>query len=78
MVLPGLPAPAEADRFDQPTRNNLLKNGISTLRYDAGGNVMIEMVTTTYKTNSFGVAARAYFRLQSKWTADYFVMRGKC
>lgn len=72
MVLPGLPAPAEADRFDQPTRNNLLKNGISTLRYDAGGNVMIEMVTTTYKTNSFGVATRAYFKLQSKWTADYF------
>jgi len=72
MILPGLPAPAEVDRFDQPTRNNLLKNGISTLRYDAGGNAMIEMVATTYKTNSFGVPTRAYFKLQSKWTADYF------
>lgn len=72
MVLPGIPAPAERDRFDQPTRNNLLKNGISTLRYDAGGNSMIEMVATTYKTNSFGVPTRAYFKLQSKWTADYF------
>ncbi|AMP13677.1 phage tail sheath subtilisin-like domain-containing protein [Collimonas pratensis] len=72
MVLPGIPAPAESVRFDQPTRNNLLKYGLSTLRYDAGGNVMIEMVTTTYKTNSFGVPTRAYFKLQSKWTADYF------
>ncbi|NDP59576.1 MAG: phage tail protein [Oxalobacteraceae bacterium] len=72
MVLPGIPAPAESARFDQPTRNNLLKNGISTLRYDAGGNAMIEMVATTYKTNSFGVPTRAYFKLQSKWTADYF------
>lgn len=72
MVLPGIPAPAENARFDQPTRNNLLKNGISTLRYDAGGNAMIEMVATTYKTNSFGVPTRAYFKLQSKWTADYF------
>ncbi|WP_025918205.1 phage tail sheath subtilisin-like domain-containing protein [Herminiimonas sp. CN] len=72
MVLPGIPAPAEVARFDQPTRNNLLKNGISTLRYDAGGNAMIEMVSTTYKTNSFGVPTRAYFKLQSKWTADYF------
>lgn len=72
MILPGIPAPAESARFDQPTRNNLLKNGISTLRYDAGGNAMIEVVATTYKTNSFGVPSRAYFKLQSKWTADYF------
>lgn len=72
MILPGIPAPAEVSRFDQPTRNNLLKNGISTLRYDAGGNAMIEMVATTYKTNSFGIPTRAYFKLQSKWTADYF------
>jgi phage tail sheath gpL-like len=72
MLLPGIPAPAEGARFDMPTRNNLLKNGISTLRYDAGGNAMIEMVATTYKTNSFGVPTRAYFKLQSKWTADYF------
>jgi phage tail sheath gpL-like len=72
MVLPGIPAPAENARFDQPSRNNLLKNGISTLRYDAGGNAMIEMVATTYKTNAFGVPTRAYFKLQSKWTADYF------
>jgi phage tail sheath gpL-like len=72
MVLPGLPAPAEKDRFDQPTRNNLLKAGISTLRYGPDGSVYIEMVVTTYKTNTMGVPTRAYFKLQSKWTADYF------
>lgn len=72
MVLPGIPAPAEGARFDMPARNNLLKAGISTLRYDASGASMIEMVATTYKTNSFGVPTRAYFKLQSKWTADYF------
>lgn len=72
MVLPGIPAPAEVDRFDQPTRNNLLKAGISTFRYGADGTVAIEMIATTYKTNSFGVPTKAYFKLQSKWTADYF------
>lgn len=72
MVLPGLPAPAEKDRFDQATRNNLLKAGISTLRYGPDGSVSIEMVVTTYKTNTMGVPTRAYFKLQSKWTADYF------
>ncbi|TCS35796.1 phage tail sheath gpL-like [Paucimonas lemoignei] len=72
MTLPGLPAPAEKDRFDQPTRNNLLKAGISTLRYGPDGTVMIEMIVSTYKTNSMGVPTRAYFKIQSKWTADYF------
>lgn len=72
MVLPGIPAPAEKDRFDQPTRNNLLKAGISTFRYGTDGTTMIEMIVTTYKTNSMGVPTRAYFKLQSKWTADYF------
>lgn len=72
MVLPGIVAPAEADRFDQPTRNNLLKAGISTFRYGPDGSTMIELITTTYKTNSMGVPTRAYFKLQSKWTADYF------
>jgi phage tail sheath gpL-like len=72
MVLPGIPAPAEKDRFDKSTRNTLLKAGISTLIYDAGGNTMIEMIVTMYKTNSFGIPTRAYFKLQSKWTVDYF------
>lgn len=72
MVLPGIPAPAENARFDTPTRNNLLRAGISTLRYDASGAAFIEIVATTYKTNVFGVPSRAYFKLQSKWTADYF------
>ncbi len=72
MVLNGFPAPAERDRFDKPTRNNLLKNGGSSFRYAKDGSMQLEIIATTYKTNGAGVATKAYFKLQSKWGADYF------
>ncbi|MBF8179658.1 phage tail sheath subtilisin-like domain-containing protein [Herminiimonas contaminans] len=75
MVLTGIPAPAERDRGTLAEHNALLKKGISTFKYGAGGEVMIEMVCTTYKTNSFGMPTKSYFKINSKWGADYFRFR---
>jgi phage tail sheath gpL-like len=75
MPLTGIPAPAEGDRGDNNDHNALLKKGISTFKYGPDGSTMIEMVCTTYKTNSFGMPTTSYFKLQSKWGADYFRFR---
>ncbi|MBR8137187.1 phage tail sheath subtilisin-like domain-containing protein [Burkholderia cenocepacia] len=72
MVLPNIEPPAEKDRFTWEERNNLLKKGISTLMSTAAGETALEQIATTYKVNSFGMPTRAYFKIQSKWTAAYF------
>lgn len=75
MELTGIPAPAEGDRATKADHNALLKKGISTFKYGAGGTTMLEMVCTTYKTNAFGMPTKSFFKLQSKWGADYFRFR---
>lgn len=75
MELTGLPAPAEVDRWDNADHNAILKKGISTFKYGAGGTTMLEMVCTTFKTNSFGMPTKSYFKINSKWGADYFRFR---
>lgn len=75
MPLTGLPAPAQIDRGDNNDHNALLKKGISTFKYGPDGSTMLEMVCTTFKTNAFGMPTTSYFKLQSKWGADYFRFR---
>jgi phage tail sheath gpL-like len=75
MELIGVTAPAEVDRGDNNDHNALLKKGISTFKYGAGGVTMLEMVCTTYKTNSFGMPTKSYFKINSKWGADYWRFR---
>jgi phage tail sheath gpL-like len=58
--LTGILAPAAADRFDGPTRNLLLQDGIATWKVDAGGNVLISRAVTTYLTNAAGITDRSY------------------
>ena len=73
MEMTGIPAPAEADRFDENTKETLLRNGGSSFRYgDNDGTMRMEIVATTYKTTSAGAPTKAYYKLQSKWGADYF------
>jgi len=71
LVVPGLMAPARADRFTRQERDLLLRDGISTFTVDQGGNVLIERVVTTYQVNGFGIEDVSYLDLESKWTADY-------
>lgn len=70
LVLPGLMAPPVKSQFTRDQRDILLRNGISTFLVDQGGNVLIEMVVTTYQTNAFGIPDVSYLKLNSVWTAD--------
>lgn len=71
LVLPNLLPPPETARFTRLERDLLLRDGVSTTVVDAGGQVLIERVITTYQTNAFGQEDVSYLDLESKWTVDY-------
>ncbi len=69
--LPSVLAPAEADRFNAQERNLLLRDGISTIIFEADDTAIVEQVITTYQTNSLGMEDVALLKLNTKWTVDY-------
>lgn len=71
LEVPGLLAPAEADRFTRPERELLLRDGISTFEVAQDGTVLIEQIITTYQTNPQGIDDVSYLMLNTKWTADF-------
>ncbi len=71
LPLPGLLAPDETDKLTQAERNTLLYDGISTTKADFGGNVVIERLITTYKTNAVGADDTSYLRLETMLTLMY-------
>ena len=71
LAMPGMLAPAQADRFTRQERDLLLRDGISTFTVDQGGNLAIERVITTYQTNAYGIEDVSLLDLETKWTADY-------
>lgn len=71
LVLPGVLAPAIADRWTRDERNLALFDGISTTVVDAGGQVLIERLITTYQTNAFGVADTSYLDVETVRTIAY-------
>jgi len=71
LTLPGVLAPKEADRYTQEERNLHLHDGISTFKVDAGGNVLIERLITTYQTNPFGVEDISYLDVTTLRTLAY-------
>ncbi|ABS69711.1 Mu tail sheath family protein [Xanthobacter versatilis] len=60
LALPGVEAPAEADRFSDTEQDLLLKGGISTFNVSDDGTVSIDRVVTTYKVSPLGVTDRAW------------------
>ncbi|MTW19091.1 phage tail protein [Rhodoplanes serenus] len=48
LALPGIAAPAPADRFDETEQDLLLRAGISTVTIDADGTVRLDRVVTTH------------------------------
>jgi phage tail sheath gpL-like len=52
LPLPGILAPRIVDRFSQVEREALLRDGISTLGTEVGGQVVIERAITTYQVNA--------------------------
>jgi phage tail sheath gpL-like len=71
LALVGIYAPKEADRFTLEERNTLLFNGIATSFVDAGGNVLLETIITTYKKNAFNSPDISYLYLNTLLTLSY-------
>lgn len=69
--LPGIVAPAVADRFILSERNTLLYDGISTYRVDDGGNVLMDRLITTYQTNPGGQADASFLSVETLATLAY-------
>ncbi len=69
--LPNLLPPAPQDRYTRAERDILLNHGIATFLVDAGGNVLIERLITTYKTNAFGVTDISYLDIETMRTIAY-------
>ncbi len=65
LPLPGLMAPAVANRFTWDERNLLLGDGISTFDVDRSGAVSIERCVTTYQTGAFGVPDSSYMNVET-------------
>lgn len=72
LVVPGILPPRIEHRFTQTERNLLLRDGISTFRVDAGGNVMIERLITTYQVNSAGFDDVSYLDITTPATLGYY------
>ena len=60
LALPGLLAPAPADRFDWTERNLLLADGISTFDVEIDGTVTLEKVVTENLTDAAGIPTTAW------------------
>lgn len=71
LLLPGLLAPAEADRFDFTERDMLLHDGIATTFVDPGGRVVIERLITTYQQNTIGVDDPSYLDVTTLRTVSF-------
>jgi phage tail sheath gpL-like len=64
IALPGILAPAIADRFIDSDKNNLLFDGISTFDVDDGGNVTINNLITMYRNNAAGLPDPSYLEVE--------------
>jgi len=71
----GVQAPPLQSRFDTPTRNTLLYDGISTFMVGDDGSVYLENVITTYQKNVFGSPDNAFLQIETLSTLTY-VLRG--
>lgn len=71
LPLPGVLPPKEADRYTRDERNLHLFDGISTTVVDAGGQVLVERLITTYKTNALGVEDISYLDVETMRTIAY-------
>lgn len=68
LVLPGILAPAKADRFAFDERNNLLKSGIATHQIQPGDVVAIEREISMYQFNSYGDPDPSYLDITTPAT----------
>jgi phage tail sheath gpL-like len=65
LPLKGVLPPPSASRFSRSERNTLLYDGISTFTVDAGGNVILERVITTYRVNALNAPDPSYLDINT-------------
>lgn len=68
LALPGILAPAKADRFAWDERNNLLKSGIATYQVQPGDVVAIEREVSMYQKNAYGDPDPSYLDITTPAT----------
>lgn len=71
VILQGIAAPRVKDRLIMAERNVLLYAGISTTKVDSGGNVRLERVITTYKTDASGNPDESYLDYEKMAILSY-------
>ena len=71
LALTGLLPPTQQETFSRTERDTLLQSGISTFIVDDGGNVLIERLVTTYKTNALGFTDYSYLNIETMRTLAY-------
>lgn len=71
LLLPGLLAPAPADRFTRAERDLLLHDGIATFTVDTGDLVRVERFITTYQESANGQADASYLDIETVRTLAY-------
>ncbi len=73
LLLRGILAPAEKDRFTRQERNLLLYDGIATLTVAPDGRCAVERTVTTYQVNGYGLPDPSY--LDAETPATLSVLR---
>lgn len=71
LALPGALAPLMQEAFSRADRDALLQSGISTFNADESGNVTVDRLITTYKTNALGFTDTSYLNLETMRTLGY-------
>lgn len=70
--LVGIGSPRTTKRFTLQEREQLLLNGIATIKSDVAGNVLIERLRTTYTQTDLGAPDDTYSDLNTALTQGYF------
>lgn len=73
LTMPGILAPASADRHTKTERQTLLLNGIATMLVDASATVRIERAITTYQLDAFSNPDTAFLDSQTLFTNGYLL-----
>jgi phage tail sheath gpL-like len=72
LLVPGVLAPAEADRWPSfPEKNQALFEGVSTRYVAPDGTMRLQKLITTYRLNPLGAEDKAFLSLNSPLTLSY-------
>ena len=71
LPLPSVLAPSQAEALTFAERNALLVDGISTIKVEPGGQVIIDRAVTMYQADADGAPSQAFFDITTVTTLSY-------